>query len=41
MEHDPEKWKPLFSEKIMLEQRDVIMMRFQQNRVMISLGRKP
>jgi hypothetical protein len=30
-----------FSEKIMLEQRDVIMMRFQQNRIMITLGQKP
>jgi hypothetical protein len=27
LEHDPEKWKPVF-EKIMLKQRDEIMMRF-------------
>jgi hypothetical protein len=27
LEHDPEKWKPVFR-KIMLKQRDEIMMRF-------------
>jgi len=25
--HDPEKWRPVFSEKIMLKQRDEVMMR--------------
>jgi hypothetical protein len=28
LEHDPEKWVPVFPKKIMLKQRDEIMIRF-------------